>query len=112
MIFLFSILKISTGHSRVSYLNQKRVISFMQELVKVDASEQIKKFQHMEQRRVPEDIDYDAMPALSSEVKEKLKKVRPISLGQASRIPGVTPAAITALMSYLEHRKRVGKGTS
>ena len=74
--------------------------------------EQIKKFQHMEQRRVPEDIDYDAMPALSSEVKEKLKKVRPISLGQASRIPGVTPAAITALMSYLEHRKRVGKGTS
>jgi tRNA uridine 5-carboxymethylaminomethyl modification enzyme len=71
--------------------------------------EQIKKFQRMEQRRIPKNIEYDAIPSLSSEVKEKLKRVQPVSLGQASRIPGVTPAAIITLMLCMEHWKRRGK---
>jgi tRNA uridine 5-carboxymethylaminomethyl modification enzyme len=71
--------------------------------------EHIKKFQRMELRRIPEDLEYNDISGLSAEVREKLEKFRPTSLGQASRIPGLTPAAITALMLYLEQRKRVEK---
>jgi tRNA uridine 5-carboxymethylaminomethyl modification enzyme len=92
----------------------KRVAEQLEIQIKYDGyiqrqMEQIKKFKHMEQRRIPEEVDYDTIPGLSSEVREKLKNVRPFSLGQASRIPGITPAAVTALMIYMEQRKRLGK---
>jgi tRNA uridine 5-carboxymethylaminomethyl modification enzyme len=64
-----------------------------------------KKFAQGEKKRIPEDFDYDAVPGLSLEVREKLKQVRPLSLGQAARISGMTPAALAVLMVYL---KRVG----
>jgi tRNA uridine 5-carboxymethylaminomethyl modification enzyme len=51
-------------------------------------------------------MDFDAVTGLGSEVKQKLSQVRPVSLGQASRISGVTPAAISLLMVALEKRKR------
>ncbi|MCS7277308.1 MAG: tRNA uridine-5-carboxymethylaminomethyl(34) synthesis enzyme MnmG [Aquificaceae bacterium] len=50
---------------------------------------------------LPEDIDYDKVPGLTNEAREKLKKFRPLSIGQASRIDGITPATITALLAYL-----------
>ena len=59
----------------------------------------------MEHTRLPEDMLYHAIHGLTTEVKEKLTKIRPISLGQASRISGVTPAAIMALQVHL---KRIG----
>jgi len=62
---------------------------------------QVKQFKNLEKVKLPPTLDYDQIPGLSMEVKEKLKKVKPVSLGQASRISGVTPAAITALMVYL-----------
>jgi tRNA uridine 5-carboxymethylaminomethyl modification enzyme len=68
--------------------------------------EQVARFASLEQKEVPADLDYDAITGLGSEVKQKLKQVRPISLGQASRISGVTPAAISLLMVALEKRKR------
>ncbi len=68
--------------------------------------EQVERFASLEQKEVPADLDYDAITGLGSEVKQKLKQVRPISLGQASRISGVTPAAISLLMVALERRKR------
>jgi tRNA uridine 5-carboxymethylaminomethyl modification enzyme len=68
--------------------------------------QQVERFSTMEQKNIPVDMDYDAITGLGSEVKQKLSQVRPVSLGQASRISGVTPAAISLLMVALEKRKR------
>ncbi|MCS6954312.1 MAG: tRNA uridine-5-carboxymethylaminomethyl(34) synthesis enzyme MnmG [Bryobacteraceae bacterium] len=62
---------------------------------------QIERLKSAEQRRIPEDLDFSAIPGLSREVREKLARVRPVTLGQASRIPGITPAAIAVLDVYL-----------
>ncbi|MDH4162771.1 MAG: tRNA uridine-5-carboxymethylaminomethyl(34) synthesis enzyme MnmG [Nitrospirota bacterium] len=67
---------------------------------------QVERFASLEQKDLPEDMDYDSITGLGSEVKQKLKHVRPVSLGQASRISGVTPAAISLLLVALEKRKR------
>jgi len=66
---------------------------------------QTEKLKRMEGSRIPEDIDYNSVHGFSTEVREKLTRVRPISLGQASRISGVTPAALMALQVHL---KRMG----
>jgi tRNA uridine 5-carboxymethylaminomethyl modification enzyme len=63
--------------------------------------QEIEKFRHLEQVKLPEEIDYGTIHGLSSELKEKLTAIRPASLGQASRIDGMTPAAISVLMIYL-----------
>ena len=55
--------------------------------------------------RIPEDLALDHLPSLSTEVKEKLRKHRPETLGQASRIPGITPAAVTLLHLFIERRR-------
>jgi tRNA uridine 5-carboxymethylaminomethyl modification enzyme len=55
-----------------------------------------------EGKRIPADFDYDAVPGLSNEIRQKLKEVRPRSLGQASRLSGVTPAAVAVLMVYVK----------
>jgi tRNA uridine 5-carboxymethylaminomethyl modification enzyme len=68
--------------------------------------QQVERFVTLEQKAIPGDLDYDAVTGLGSEVRQKLKQVRPVSLGQASRISGVTPAAISLLMVALEKRKR------
>ncbi|MFO7984384.1 MAG: tRNA uridine-5-carboxymethylaminomethyl(34) synthesis enzyme MnmG [Desulfatiglandaceae bacterium] len=67
---------------------------------------QVEKMAQMENIRLPSGIDYDAVHGLSTEVREKLNHVRPRSLGQASRISGVTPAALMALQV---HMKRLGR---
>lgn len=70
--------------------------------------DQVERFAGLEQKAVPADLDYDALTGLGAEVRQKLKQVRPVSLGQASRISGVTPAAISLLLVALEKRKRGG----
>jgi len=64
--------------------------------------QQVEKLKRMENARLPEDIDYQAIYGLSTEVREKLGKVRPLSLGQASRISGITPAALMAIQVHLK----------
>ena len=68
--------------------------------------QQVERFASLEQKSIPADMDYEAVTGLGSEVKQKLKQVQPVSLGQASRISGVTPAALSLLMVALEKRKR------
>jgi tRNA uridine 5-carboxymethylaminomethyl modification enzyme len=67
--------------------------------------EQVEKFKKMENIKLPFDFDYQKIPGLSREVQEKLTAIRPVSLGQASRISGITPAALSILMVYV---KRLG----
>ena len=62
---------------------------------------EVSQFKKMEKVRLPVDIDYDVVQGLSTELREKLKAIRPQSLGQASRVPGITPAALSALMVRL-----------
>jgi len=66
---------------------------------------QVARLKRMEDVRIPQQIDYDAIHGLTAEAREKLNRVRPVSLGQASRISGVTPAAIMAIQVHL---KRLG----
>jgi len=65
----------------------------------------IKKFKDLERIKIPKDLDYADVHGLSLEIKEKLKKFQPVSLGQANRISGVTPAAIMILMVFLKKTK-------
>lgn len=66
------------------------------------ALKEASKMKALENKKIPEDIDYDAMHNLASEAKQKLKEVKPASLGQALRISGVNPADISILMIYLK----------
>ncbi|WP_152395810.1 tRNA uridine-5-carboxymethylaminomethyl(34) synthesis enzyme MnmG [Paenibacillus guangzhouensis] len=68
---------------------------------------QVERLQKMEKKKIPDDIDYSDIHGIATEAKQKLDKIRPISIGQASRISGVTPADISILLVYLEHYNRV-----
>ena len=67
---------------------------------------QAKKFQVLETKKIPADIDYDSIVNIASEAKDKLKKIRPETISQASRISGVNPSDISILLVYLESRKK------
>jgi tRNA uridine 5-carboxymethylaminomethyl modification enzyme len=64
--------------------------------------QQVEKMKKMESKKIPENIDYDAINGLATEARQKLKEVRPLSIAQASRISGVNPADISILLVYLE----------
>ena len=66
---------------------------------------EVEKLRKAEARRIPEDFNYENMPGLSREIVEKLSRIRPQSIAQASRIPGVTPASISILLFHLELRR-------
>ena len=64
---------------------------------------QVEQYKKMEKKRIPVDIDYDDVMSLRLEARQKLKQFQPVSVGQASRISGVSPADISVLLVYLEH---------
>jgi len=67
---------------------------------------QVEQYKKLENKKIPEDLDYYEVPSLRIEAKQKLDKIKPISVGQASRISGVSPADISVLLVYLEHLRR------
>jgi tRNA uridine 5-carboxymethylaminomethyl modification enzyme len=72
--------------------------------------DEIERQRHHEETRLPEDLDYGAVHGLSTEARQKLAAARPLSLGQAARIPGVTPAAISLLLLHLKkHAHRAAR---
>ena len=66
--------------------------------------QQVEHFKKLEKRQIPTDIDYDDIGNLRKEARQKLKDIRPASVGQASRISGVSPADISVLLIYLSSR--------
>jgi tRNA uridine 5-carboxymethylaminomethyl modification enzyme len=69
--------------------------------------EQVVRLRKLEEMKLPLGMDYDHIPGLSAEVKEKLNKVKPLSIAQASRVSGITPAALSILMVYLKKASEV-----
>ena len=67
--------------------------------------QQVEKFKKLEEKLLPEDIDYEKLDGISLEARQKLNKFKPRSIGQASRISGVSPADISVLLIYMETRK-------
>ncbi len=68
--------------------------------------EQVEKFKKMERKMIPDDIDYDDVSSLRIEARQRLKQFRPTSVGQASRISGVSPADVSVLLIYLSQKKK------
>ena len=71
---------------------------------------EVERQQRSEAQPVPADLDYSLVPGLSTEVRQRLAEVRPLTVGQAGRIPGVTPAAISILLVYLKKNGRKNSG--
>ncbi len=67
---------------------------------------QVEQFKKLEGKKIPEDLDYSDVPSLRIEAKQKLNQIKPSSVGQASRISGVSPADISVLLVYLEQIRR------
>ncbi|MDD4334015.1 MAG: tRNA uridine-5-carboxymethylaminomethyl(34) synthesis enzyme MnmG, partial [Desulfotomaculaceae bacterium] len=71
---------------------------------------QVERFKKMEEKKIPQELDYAKVGGLKAEAREKLEQIRPVSIGQAGRIAGVTPADIAVLLIYLEQKRRKDKG--
>jgi tRNA uridine 5-carboxymethylaminomethyl modification enzyme len=63
---------------------------------------EVSRFKKLEQTSIPQDLSYAQIPGLSNEVQQKLENIKPLSIGQASRIPGITPAAVSILIIFLK----------
>ena len=72
-------------------------------------NQQVEKFKKLENKLLPKEIDYSEIKGLCLEARQKLNKIKPVSVGQASRISGVSPADISVLLIYLEQLKREEK---
>ena len=73
-------------------------------------NQQVEKAKKLENKLIPEDINYELIGGIRLEARQKLSKLRPRSVGQASRISGVSPADISVILIYLEQLKRNNKG--
>ena len=90
-----------TGRERRTIANRMRYGGYIERQMR-----DVERLRREEGRRIPDDFDYAALPGLSGEVVEKLSRARPRSLAQASRISGVTPAALTLINVFLEKARR------
>ena len=70
---------------------------------------QVEKFKKLETKLLPEDLDYETLKGISLEARQKLNKFKPRSIGQASRISGVSPADVSVLLVYMQQRNKKGE---
>ncbi|MDT9522312.1 tRNA uridine-5-carboxymethylaminomethyl(34) synthesis enzyme MnmG [Streptococcus mutans] len=89
----------------------EKVIELLETEIKYEgyinkALDQVAKMKRMEEKRIPKNIDWDAIDSIATEARQKFKKINPETIGQASRISGVNPADISILMVYLEGKNR------
>ncbi len=94
----------------ISYPNKNEVLEQVEIEIKYEgyiskALSQARKMRSYEEKKIPNDINYDLVDNIAIEAKEKLKKIRPLTIGQASRISGVNPADISVLVVYIENYK-------
>ena len=103
------------GSDRDAWRDDERLAEQVKQQVEVQAkysgylkrqSEEIDRQQRHEEFRLPADLDYAQVAGLSNEARQSLSAVRPQTLGQAARIPGLTPAAVSLLLVYLKKRDR------
>jgi tRNA uridine 5-carboxymethylaminomethyl modification enzyme len=95
------------------YLDEKILAEQVENQIKYEGyikrqKEEINKFRANEELKIPNDIDYQSIKALSSEVRQKLTDYKPETIGQASRLQGITPASISILLVYIKSYKKVG----
>jgi tRNA uridine 5-carboxymethylaminomethyl modification enzyme len=104
----------SSSHEILSYEEARRVeTDFKYEGYLQQQERQMEKMKRAESRCIPDWFDYRNVSGLSHEVVEKLTKVRPLTLGQASRIPGITPAAVSLVNCFIEiFQRRAGEQNS
>jgi tRNA uridine 5-carboxymethylaminomethyl modification enzyme len=117
-ITLYELLKRpEINYEKISYLDSERpkikkeIISYIETIIKYEGyiskqTRQIEQFKKLENKNIPENIDYNIISSLRLEARQKLDKIRPNSIGQGSRISGVSPADINVLLIYLEQIKR------
>jgi tRNA uridine 5-carboxymethylaminomethyl modification enzyme len=103
----------AAGGQAISWRSDERLSEQVSLQVEVQAkysgylkrqSEEIERQRRNEELRLPQDIDYAAVGGLSNEARQRLREVRPATLGQAARIPGLTPAALSLLLVHLKKR--------
>lgn len=99
----------------IDYPNPEEVLEQVEIEIKYEgyiakSLQQAEKMHHYEMKKIPEDINYDYIDNIAIEAKEKLKKIRPLTIGQASRISGVNPADLSVLVVYIEHWKKQKEG--
>lgn len=112
------------GYEKLSFVDpepSKRIQDKFKSQIEMEAKyegyikmqmEQVNKFKKLENIKIPSGFNYNHIPGLSREIVQKLNDVRPDSLGQATRVSGVTPAAISVLMVYLRKNEGINKGES
>lgn len=110
-----ALLEIDPGRPVDPYTNEPLVAGHIAEQVEVQIKysgyiekqlQQVERFKKLENRKLSPDLDYESMDGLRIEAKQKLSKIKPLSVGQASRISGVSPADINVLLIHLERMKR------
>ena len=99
-------IKLDIDYDDIDEILEQVEISFKYDGYIDKALEQARRMKNQEAKTIPADIDYDLVDNIALEAREKLKKVRPLTIGQASRISGVNPADISVLVVYIERMKR------
>ena len=90
------------GSMTFDYTNHTEEIWELVETLDNRQMKQVEQFKKLENKKIPENINYDEIQSLRLEAKQKLNQVRPSSIGQASRISGVSPADVSVLLVYLK----------
>ncbi|NMA02700.1 MAG: tRNA uridine-5-carboxymethylaminomethyl(34) synthesis enzyme MnmG [Clostridia bacterium] len=103
------LIDIGIGNGELSYAEKEQIeIQIKYEGYIRKQLEQVERFNKIEKKLIPLDVDYYQITGLRNEAKQKLDQIKPASIGQASRISGVSPADISVLLVYLEQRNRKG----